>query len=501
MLKKLGDAYTQRVNLEEAWQHYRKALQLITNQNPGKTAETAPEDGGDRRHLLVLYEHLALLAMRWLGHFDTPPDMLEVRGYIDAGLRLLEGTPLSREHAVFHTHEAFWYIRQLIYAPGEQKAALMEQALSSGQHALHQAEELNDPHTLSLALDAISFAYERYRRYDKALNVQQRRMQLEQQLTERAELYDLYCSLGWVATQVADYRLALESFGRAWSIAQTMESPRMLRFSLIKRMQVWYYWNRWDEAKRAAHETLHLVEKYQMNERHQLWALETLARIAYHRGDQEEGDRLAKRCRRLVDKQVEQAPLDARKQIALRMRLLHYACGNLERALAEHKELLAITEPLPEPEALAILANLLVQSRKEPEQQLAICERAIAMSELSDARKGLAVALRARGEMYIQRQNWERAEQDLQQALQLCEEIDLPWEQAHTLSALGTLYQERAASTIEIGPHSADAGRARDHFERALGFYEALHAMPMVEQVRQRLQQGERSLAGSTQKE
>ena len=30
MHEKLGDAYTQRANLDEAWQEYRRALQLVT---------------------------------------------------------------------------------------------------------------------------------------------------------------------------------------------------------------------------------------------------------------------------------------------------------------------------------------------------------------------------------------------------------------------------------------------------------------------------------------
>lgn len=205
------------------------------------------------------------------------------------------------------------------------------------------------------------------------------------------------------------------------------------------------------------------------------------------RADQESGERYARRCKRLNDKQIELAPPDQRKSLALRMRLLHYASGDLERALAEFQELLAITEPLPEPGALAILATLLVQTGKDPEQQATICERAIALCELAGARKGLAVALRARGRMHIQHRDWERAEQDLKQALLLCEEIDLPWEQGHTLSALGSLYKQRAISIGDTSPENRDISRARHHFEQASGFYESLRATPMAERMRKEL--------------
>jgi predicted ATPase/class 3 adenylate cyclase len=487
MHKKLGDAYTQRTNLDEAWQHYRTALQLVTGKGNDDPAEIVPENESDRHYLLVLYEHLSLLVLRWLGNFDSPPDIQEARQYIDAGLRLSEGALNSRERTVFHIYEAFWYIHQLTNAPAEQKIALVEMSLASGMHALELSENLNDPHTLSLTLDAIGFAYMHYHRYDKALEIQLRRQQLEPQLTDRDELYDIYHSQGCVAQQVGDYPRALACYGKAWSTALTMESPTLLRANMTRRMHIWLYWNRWDEAKLAAQEVLQLIEKYQLDERHQLWPLETLARIAYHRGNLEEGDRYAKSCKRLLDMQMERAQRNVKKETVLRMRLIHSACGALERALAEYQELVASTEPLPEPEALAMLADLLVQTRKDLAQQMEVCQRAVELSKQSGARKSLAVALRARGGMYTQRRDWEQAEHDLRQGLQLCEEIDLPWEQGHTRQALGTLYLQRADEANNEALRNADLGRARYHFEQALGFYESLHAAPMAQQVRERL--------------
>ncbi|MBV9229832.1 MAG: AAA family ATPase, partial [Chloroflexi bacterium] len=100
---KLGHAYTQRGNLDEAWQEYRRALRLVTD----KGVSVNTED------LLILYEHLALLGTRWLVWFDSRPDANEVQSYIKAGLQLLEGKSSGRERVAFLTYQAFWYTRQL----------------------------------------------------------------------------------------------------------------------------------------------------------------------------------------------------------------------------------------------------------------------------------------------------------------------------------------------------------------------------------------------------
>jgi hypothetical protein len=63
-------------------------------------------------------------------------------------------------------------------------------------------------------------------------------------------------SKGRAHEQVADYPNALMWFGRAWSIAQTMESPMMLLNSLVGRMRAWRQWNRWEDASEVAREIL-----------------------------------------------------------------------------------------------------------------------------------------------------------------------------------------------------------------------------------------------------
>jgi tetratricopeptide (TPR) repeat protein len=483
--EKLGNAYAQRGSLDEAWQEYRKALRLATAE--GVTLHKAA--------LLHLYDRLAELATRWMGRFDNPPDLQEIQGYIDAGLQLLEGRPTDAERVAFLTYQAFWHIRQLQTATHIQKAALTEQALASGHEALRIAEELNDPLGLSLALDALGFIYAEYHKYNEAHQVQHRRLQLEGQLTERMELYDLYLSLGSSHEQVADYPNALVWFGRAWSIAQTMESPMMLLNSLVGRMRAWRQWNRWEDASEAARELLRLIEQYQQDEKKQFWALETLATIAYRVGNRDEGDQYARQCKRLIDQQVERSGGDAQALLATRMHAIHLAKEDWARATADYKAKVQASEPLPSPEVLATLAELFIITGESAEVQESTCERAVALAEESGARKSLAIAFRARGRMHLERQNWNSAEDDLRQALRRCEVLDLPWERGNTLYALGLLYRRRASILHESNTsrRNADMERARYHFEQALGFFEAIHALPSVERVRLVLMQDTRA--------
>ncbi len=88
--------------------------------------------------------------------------------------------------------------------------------------------------------------------------------------------------------------------------------------------------------------------------------------------------------------------------------------------------------------------------------------------------------------MYVEQQEWKLAEQDLKHALRRCEVLDLPWECGNTLYQLGILYKRRALAPKEDKQNNrnADLGRARYHFEQAIGFFESLKALPNIEHVR-----------------
>ena len=469
MHRKLGDAYTQRANFDEAWQEYRRALQLVK-------AEESQMESSD---LVCLYDRLAELGARWLHLFNTLPDMHEVRGYIDAGLKLLEAQQASAEYAAFLTYLATWYMRQveLKIVPSSERAELAEQALCSGHEALGIAEELGDTYSRWISLDALVFIHFERRQFQEAHHVQHHRLELTTKINNRGELHDFYVSLGWVHERIADYPTALKWFGYSWQIAQTMESPSMLLASMIGRMYTWYQWNRWSEVREVASNILQMAEQYQLDEPWYFDAVETLAEIAYRTGNEEEGDQYIRQSKRLIDQYNVEPKLT---------RSIHLAREDWERATTDYSEAVQRSEPFPQPMVLAILAELYVMVGESPEIQQATSERAVTIAEQSGSRKSLAIALRARGRTHLEQQNWTEAEQDLQKALHECEMLDLPWEKGQTLYCLGLFYRRRADALNQNNPETRDAdlGWARYHFEQALGFFEALKAVPDAERVR-----------------
>ena len=472
MHEKLGDAYAQRANADEAWHEYSQALQLM---------EEDPEV--ERGVLLCLYIRLAELSTRWSAWFKTSPDIQGVRSYIDAGLKLIEGQPPSGDRASFLTYQAMWYMRQVKNASREQRAELAEKALQSGHEALRIAEEVNDTSSLWITLDSLGFIYDKQHKYGEAHRVQHRRQELASLIKGRDELHDLYVSLGWAHERTGNFPTAAMWFGRSWRIAQTMESPSMLLVSLLGRMYVWYEWNHWSEVREVAYNILQLAEQYQQDPHWMLDALETLADIAYRTGDKEESDSLLRQYKRLAEQR------GYRPQLSISS---HLAREDWGRACTDYKEALERTEPFPSPPVVAILAELFVITGESTEAQQAMCERAVNLAEESGARKYLAVALRARGRMHLEQQNWEAAEHDLQQALNECKQLDLSWEQGQTLYCLGLLYRRHADAVNRDNPaeRDADLGRAHFNFEQALGFFESLKAVYDAERARLALSQG-----------
>ena len=154
----------------------------------------------------------------------------------------------------------------------------------------------------------------------------------------------------------------------------------------------------------------------------------------------------------------------------------------------EFKTLLQRNEPFPSPKILSTLAELLMITGESAEEQRENCERAVQTAEQSGTHSSVAIALRARGRMHLEQHNWQAAEEDLKQSLLKCKELDLPWERGTTLYGLGLLYRRRADALYKDDPQKRtdDLGRAHYHFEKALGFFEALKAVKDAERARDR---------------
>ncbi len=463
MHHKLGRAYVQRINADSARREYLQALQLMKAQ-----PETTRQD------LLALYLDISELSTRWLGWFNTWLDMEEVRGYLDEGLALVIDQPPSAAQSAFLTYQAIWHIIQMKYTPLEQRLPMAEHALKCGLEARAIAEAIDDSDSLWIALDALGFVYAKQHRHNDGHLIQHQRQALQHMIQGREELYDLYMSLGANHTDISDFPTAVNWFGQAWRIAQTMESPTLLLHSIKARLKIWWEWNRIPEAQQVANNLLQTSEQYQQDMQWSLIAIQVLMEIAYYTGQREESERLLRQYRKIHEELNGQTPLPLANLLVARREWVP--------ALEELRMFTDRAEPFPRPGDLSLLAELSVLANEPDAVQAAACTRALETAQTSGTRKQYAIALRARGRLSMVRHDWTLAEIDLHQTLTLCQDLDLPWEMGKTLVCLGQLYLSRSTQADESS--ADDLALADLFYQKALGFFEALHITDEIREIR-----------------
>lgn len=122
-----------------------------------------------------------------------------------------------------------------------------------------------------------------------------------------------------------------------------------------------------------------------------------------------------------------------------------------------------------------IIYMMLTEAAAHLRDASALQRYALSLEELAERdehRPYLAVAHRACGIAHRLKGEFARAENRLANALELFNELEMPWQVGRTLAEIAELAQ---AQSDETG--------ARDHFSRALSEFEALRAMPAVEQT------------------
>ena len=171
---------------------------------------------------------------------------------------------------------------------------------------------------------------------------------------------------------------------------------------------------------------------------------------------------------------------------------VHSARGNLTQALSDLREIASRAEPFPFTSTVAHLAEHTVLTSAPLAEQQAACERAVSFAERAGARKPFAIALRARGRMHMEQENWVLAEQDLARALEKMRELDLPWEIGETLYCQGLLHQRRIQQIgleKDASAYASDWELASFFFRQAIDFFASLNAVPDVLRVRDALRQ------------
>jgi tetratricopeptide (TPR) repeat protein len=235
-LESLGDAYINGYQGTLAYGSFREAMDV--------RARVDPED---RIAITRLSAKALEVPTRWPGSMDVIPDHGEAAPMLERGLANA-GEGDSIELVRLLTAKAFWRFGFPEATPDNERAAAADEAeaVGAGDRAAAMALRLNRPVLASAALDGIGSAYMSNGRYDKVLEVMDRRLKLVPLIEDPWELGDLFQVGSWGNFQVGHYRLAVEFADEG--LRRSREAPGITLGCRAWRAVALTRLGNWDEA-------------------------------------------------------------------------------------------------------------------------------------------------------------------------------------------------------------------------------------------------------------
>ena len=186
----LAQAFFDNYEGDMAWRYFCEAAEARLSATQGTDARAA-----------YLCARAAELPTRWPGSMRTVPPADEVRRYIDAGLaRLPEGD--SEESVRLLTVHALWPFGFPDYDMDLRELYDNER---SGLEAADQALRLGRPNLASGALDAASGVSGSRGLYGRALEINERRIELVPLVTDPLEVGDTFAAMAWSQHEIGRY--------------------------------------------------------------------------------------------------------------------------------------------------------------------------------------------------------------------------------------------------------------------------------------------------------
>lgn len=199
-LEALGEAFFFGYMGDAAWQHLKEAIDLHLQLG----------DQSDR-YLARVCARALETPVRWPGSMQSVPAEAEVYRYLQIGFDHA-GTADNPELARLLTLKAFW--PHAFPRPAERSTEALvppAESLAAGKEAVTMAERLQRVDLESGALDGVGANYIPEDRYDRALEVTNRRLRLTEVIDDPWELGDIYAMGGWVNFHLGRYRDAFSS--------------------------------------------------------------------------------------------------------------------------------------------------------------------------------------------------------------------------------------------------------------------------------------------------
>ena len=428
-----------------------------------------------REQGMRLYRLLAQLPTRNPGLFRRLPPHEELRGYLDAGLRMAEelGQRDTLDYAGLLTAKSFFWWS---WAEQRSERELLD-AYRSAREAVRIAEALGDPRAASEALDALGNIQSITTDLRGYLESQSRRLDWARQIEDPSELADIYGEVSQAHMMVGSYAQAVQYAQAAVALVSEAELDALRSQALQRLVLADFEWDHWPEALQAGDEFQQGLARAGMApSRHYVWARLTLAIIYARTGDADNAERLE----RIVAEQPPSYPAQYIEVARARLLLARGATNDARQTL-----LTALDTRSGRHSMATLVAELAELAARTGDTELygRFGAQALELGWRSGARKALAQATRARAIVALAEGRWDDALADAQSALTRYRELGTAWEEARSRYVLASLYRRRAEPD--------DEARAHDELTQALALFEALHAVRDMARARAALAGGD----------
>jgi class 3 adenylate cyclase/tetratricopeptide (TPR) repeat protein len=439
LLAHRGDARGLRSDGDGAFADYRAALQLWQLAPLAETDMAVEERVTGMR----LYRRLVTLPARYASWFRQLPPHEELRGYLQAGLRLAEeahDTDSLDLAALLTAKSFFWWSW-----PQERGQDQIRDALTSAEEAVAIAERADAPREASEALDALGNMQAVLTNLRGLLASQTRRLFWAQRIDNRGELVDIHTEVSAGHQMIGEYGQAVEHGRIALAMAEEQENE-ILRAQALQRLVIAYYeWDHWTNAINDGELFLQVAARTPIvTQNHYRWGVLAFVVALLRTGKLDRAE--------IVLRQMHEAsPTNEAQYVAVFRARVQLARGNLaeaEQILRGALETSAGRHIYP-----ALLAELAELGARQGRRDLTeiFGARAVDIGERSGARKPLAQALRARGMVALADGRFVDAERDLLTALARFEDLGTVWEEARTRYIIAALWRRQDGGDDRAG--------------------------------------------------
>lgn len=405
-LKLAGEKAARLFASREAAAYYQQALKVL---------DRLPEDPEGRRHRMEVSLRL-VEASFWAR--DTEENVNTLQQVI----KLAEELQDLRCSA--HAHH---WLGRLFYLQGEG-----DRALRSLKKALELAETLGDDALEALAVNAIGRVYVLKGEERQGITYLERGISLAEGLGNRTEVAHSYGLLGIAFRNLGRWKDAIEACQKAIQVATEIHNLTRLAGAYQNLGLVYLFKGEWEKAIEGYTKSIEISER-SGDVFYRYYSLYLLGYCSYHIGERERGLTLMEKGLELLRGKGMKITFG---WILALLAEIYLALGDTEKAFQSCQEAWKVGGRDGEGYVLRIFGEIYAAQGKWAEAEQAFL-KSIEVEAMKGGRPNVARGSFSLGCLYQRSGDSKKADQYLQEAARLFEELEMPWDLARAQKLLG----------------------------------------------------------------